>query len=132
MCGELWLIRLTISAYILGVNSVMAEIIKYKFAKEYSKYPGGRFKRLGDFSGEDFRDKVLRDIFDSKEKTIEIDATGVVTSFTPSFLDECFGELAKEYGIDEFTRKVKLFSSDNPNLSEKMMYYVERAANANN
>ena len=110
----------------------MSEVIKYLFAKEYSKYPGGRFKKLGEFSGEDFRDEVLRDIFESDDKSIEIDATGVITSFTPSFLDECFGELAKEYGIEKFNQKVKLFSSDNPGLSEKMMYYVERAVNANN
>lgn len=105
------------------------KIVIYNFSEEYSKYPGGRFERLGPFSGEDFRDNVLRDIFKS-EKSIEIDATGVVTSFSPSFLDECFGSLAKEYGIDEFNRKIKFFSSDNPSLTEKMMYYVRRAIDA--
>lgn len=105
------------------------DIIKYNFATQYSKYPGGRFERLGPFSGEDFREKVLRDIFVSG-KSIEIDATGVVTSFSPSFLDEAFGALAKEFGLQKFVATVKLYSNDNPSLSEKMMYYVERAANA--
>jgi uncharacterized protein DUF4325 len=105
------------------------EIVKYNFSEQYNKYPG-RYIRLGPASGEDFRDNVLREIFESPNKSIEIDATGVVTSFSPSFLDECFGQLAKEYGIETFKKKIKFFSSDNPGLTEKMMYYVERAVYA--
>ena len=103
-------------------------VVKYKFAEKYTKFPGGRFERLGPYSGEDFREKVLREIFKSG-KSIEIDATGVVTSFSPSFLDEAFGTLAKEYGLEKFKKTVNLFSDDNPALAEKMMYYVERAIN---
>jgi hypothetical protein len=103
--------------------------IKYEFIKEYTKYPGGRFERLGDYSGEDFRENVLRKILESG-KTVDIDATGVITSFSPSFLDEAFGQLAKEYGIEVFTAKIKLHSKDNPDLSDKMMYYANRAVNA--
>jgi len=69
--------------------------INYKFAEEYTPYPGGRFIRLGDFSGEDFREKVLIPVFENNNKII-IDATGVKTSFSPSFLDEAFGEVAKK------------------------------------
>ena len=36
------------------------KIIKYDFAKEFFKIPGPRFKSLGDASGEEFRDKVVR------------------------------------------------------------------------
>jgi len=104
-------------------------IIKYSFIDEYTKYPGGRFERLGPYSGEDFREKILRPIFKSSKK-IEINGTGVVTSFSPSFLDEAFGALAKEYGLARFLEKVELFSEDNPDLNEKMMYYVERAIDA--
>lgn len=103
--------------------------VKYKFVEKYTKFPGGRFERLGPYSGEDFREKVLRNIFESG-KSIEIDATGVVTSFSPSFLDEAFGSLAKEYGLEKFRNTVKIFSADNEKLAEKMMYYVERAVNA--
>jgi hypothetical protein len=103
-------------------------IIKYVFIEEYTEYPGGRFVRLGPFSGEDFRETVLREIFETGKK-IEIDATGVVTSFSPSFLDEAFGTLAKEYGYERFLETVTLFSTDNPQLTEKMLYYVKRAAN---
>lgn len=121
----------TINVCILKEKKEMSDIdmVKYIFIKEYTKYPGGRFVRLGPYSGEDFREKVLREIFKSG-KSIEIDATGVVTSFSPSFLDEAFGTLAKEYGFEKFKTTVRLFSDDNPSLTEKMMYYVERAVNA--
>jgi len=105
------------------------ETINYKFVEEYTKFPGGRFVRLGPYSGEDFREKVLRPIFES-DKKIVIDATGVVTSFSPSFLDEAFGELAKEYGLETFLNKVEFYSDDSPELKDKMMYYVRRAIDA--
>lgn len=103
-------------------------VIKYIFVDEYTEFPGGRFERLGPFSGENFRETVLREIFETGKK-IEIDATGIVTSFSPSFLDEAFGTLAKEYGYETFCNTVTLFSKDNPSLTEKMLYYVKRAVN---
>lgn len=98
----------------------------YQFADQYTKYPGGRFRKLGKYSGEDFRETVLRPIFEAG-KSIEIDATGVLTSFSPSFLDECFGQLAVEYGLEQFNKTIKLYSSDNPSLKDKMLFYVEKA-----
>lgn len=102
------------------------EVIVYKFADEYTKYPGGRFIRLGKYSGEDFRDRILKPIFE-ENKRIEIDATGVITSFSPSFLDECFGQLAIEYGLDRFNETISFYAEDNHSLNEKMMFYVMRA-----
>ncbi len=100
--------------------------IKYLFAEKYTKYPGGRYIRLGPFSGEDFREKVLEPIFKTG-KTIEIDATGIDGSFNPSFLDEAFAEMAKRYGIDKFRKTVKLYADDNKQLEDKMMFYVNQA-----
>ena len=105
--------------------------IEYKFAEKYSPYPGGRFIRLGDFSGEDFREKVLIPVFENNDKII-IDATGVKTSFSPSFLDEAFGEVAKIYGLEKFNETVDFFSNDNEALKDKMMYYVKRVVNDDN
>jgi len=104
----------------------MEEIIKYDFAKEYSPYPGGRFIRLGEFSGEDFREKILRTVFKNNQKII-IDASGVKTSFTPSFLDEAFGQMAKEYGIEKFNKTIVLKSDTNEELNNKMIFYVNKA-----
>ena len=96
----------------------------YNFVNEFTKYPGPRFIRLGKNSGEQFREKVLRPIFESDDN-IDIDATGVM-SFGPSFLDEAFSPLAKEYGLDKFKKKIKFHSDNDSKLYEKMMSYVLR------
>ena len=103
----------------------MSVVVQYKFVEQYSAYPGGRFIKLGKYSGEDFRETVLRDIFVSNKK-INIDATGIATSFSPSFLDEAFRPLAEEYGLAKFNNTVKFFATDNPSLNEKMMFYVTK------
>jgi len=99
-------------------------MIQYNFVKQFTKYPGPRFIRLGKHSGEEFRENVLRPIFKS-EDIIDIDATGVL-SFSPSFLDEAFSPLAEEYGLDTFKEKIKFHSQDDKVLYKKMMSYVSR------
>lgn len=99
-------------------------MIEYNFIKEFTKYPGPRFIRLGKYSGEEFREEVLRPIFENDQQ-IDIDGTGVL-GFGPSFLDEAFSPLAKEYGLDVFKEKIKFHSDNDKNLYEKMMSYVIR------
>ena len=99
-------------------------MIKYNFIENFTKYPGPRFIKLGKYSGEKFREEVLRPIFE-KDEQIDIDGTGVL-GFGPSFLDEAFSPLAKEYGIDVFKEKIILHSDNDKNLYEKMMSYVIR------
>lgn len=107
---------------------LISDFIEYDFANEYSKYPGGRFVKLGPHSGEDFRERILKPLLkDNPNKGIRIDASGVETSFSPSFLDECFGQLAKDMGINNFNIRIHLVSNVNPKLKDKMMYYVKRA-----
>ncbi len=99
-------------------------MIHYNFVKEFTKYPGPRFIRLGRYSGEEFRENVLRPIF-LDENSIDIDATGVL-SFGPSFLDEAFSPLADEFGLETFKKKVKFHSNDDPMIYNKMLAYVSR------
>jgi hypothetical protein len=99
-------------------------MIKYNFVEEFTKYPGPRFIKLGKYSGERFREEILRPVFLNDDK-IHIDATGVL-GFSPSFLDEAFSPLAKEYGLDIFQEKIKLSSNNDKILYDKMMSYVKR------
>jgi hypothetical protein len=95
-------------------------IIHYNFAEQFTKYPGGRYKILGDFSGEEFREKVLEKIF-KNDDIIKLDTSGVVGSFSPSFLDEAFGEIARKYGVKKFKEKIKFLDKK---LEEKVEDYV--------
>ncbi len=91
----------------------------YDFAKNFSSKPGPRYRELGEFSGEAFREDVLRGLLDRYE-IIEIDGSGIETSFTPSFLSEAFAPLSKEMGgFENLRKRVRLFSATNPNLERK-------------
>ncbi|RDU73914.1 hypothetical protein CQA57_04415 [Helicobacter anseris] len=95
--------------------------LKYDFAKEFTDTPGPRYKKLGSFSGEEFRE-ILRDLLKRYEK-IEIDGSGIRSSFSPSFLSEAFSPLCQEMGEEYFFDRVSLISSKNPKLKEKFEFY---------
>ncbi len=84
---------------------------------EFSKYPGGRFKKYGPHSGEEFRrERLLPAINGLKEgEKLVIDLSDVYT-FAPSFLDEAFCEpiRRKIVSYEDFIKKVD-FKSDSEN-----------------
>jgi len=100
----------------------------YEFAKQFSKTPGPRFKKLGSNSGEEFREKFLEKWF--KENTeVVIDTNGVVLSFSPSFLSESFGKIAENYGEKKFFNLIH-FKNDselNKIFERKVREHVKRA-----
>lgn len=86
---------------------------KYDFAKEFSKNPGLRFRKLGEFSGEEFREEVLEKIFQANEKVL-INIDGIESALGASFLSEAFGNIAVKYGLEKFNQIIEIDS-----LSEK-------------
>lgn len=98
--------------------------IIYNFVKNFTDAPGPRYIILGDKSGEEFRENVLKKLLE-KYDVIEIDGTGIKTSFNPSFLSEAFSPLYEEYGEKEFFRRVRLFSLDNEKLEEKFRMFAK-------
>ncbi len=76
----------------------------YKIAEEFSITPGGRFKKNGPWSGEAFRDEVLRDLLQDAinagdKLTVILDGT---SGYGSSFLEEAFGGLVRR---NIFSRK---------------------------
>ena len=67
-------------------------------ATDFTRYPGGRYRQDGDFSGEEFRDDVLVPALRKARAT----STRVVvvldgaTGYPSSFLEEAFGGLVRE------------------------------------
>jgi hypothetical protein len=97
----------------------------YDFANKFTKAPGPRYKYLGEHSGEEFREDILKPLLKEYD-FIEIDGSGIETSFTPSFLSETFARLAEELGgIENLLKRVRLFSNTNPRLEEKFKLYAE-------
>lgn len=72
-------------------------------AKDFSTYPGGRFRKDGDFSGEAFRDDLLIPSLKQAENakdTVVVVLDGTF-GYAASFLDEAFGGLVRERHFDK-------------------------------
>jgi len=104
------------------------EIVKYDFAKNFSKNPGLRFRKLGDFSGEEFREDVLENFF-KENKKILINLEGIESALGASFLSEAFGNLAVKYGIEKFREIIQIDTSNEIGkiTNEEMLLRVKEA-----
>lgn len=100
----------------------------YNFAEEFTKNPGLRFKKLSDFSGEEFREDILEKFF-SENKKIIIDVSGIESSLGSSFLSEAFGNIAVKYGKKKFMEIVEIDTSSEIGMvtNEEMLKRVNEA-----
>ncbi len=74
--------------------------------ESFSRFPGGRNRIGGPFSGEQFREDVLEPaLAESQIVTLDLRAARVVI---PSFMDEAFGPIIQRMGVGEFRRRVKI------------------------
>ena len=69
----------------------------YKIAEKFSTTPGGRFRKHGPYSGEEFREDELRHLLQSaisagEKLAIVLDGTA---GYGSSFLEEAFGGLIR-------------------------------------
>ena len=99
-------------------------------AQDYTKTPGGRFISEGQYSGEDFRNRVLEPAF---EKMLDTGETLVVNldggyGYGSSFLEEAFGGLARKTKNRDLLRIV-ILSDEEPRLVDDVKEYMEAALN---
>jgi hypothetical protein len=95
-------------------------------AKDFTRFPSGRFKRNGSTSGEAFRQDFLEPpLRDGQEISVELDGT---IGYGSSFLEEAFGGLIRSLGLSPLAlnSKLKLMSED-PSLLEEISGYIEDA-----
>lgn len=100
----------------------MANVVN--IAKDYSRTLGGRWIRLGEYSGEDFYNRILQPKYLEANRTgkrlvIELDGT---SGYPSSFLDQSFGELGRHYGVD----KVKSTIQFKANVFAWVVDYINR------
>jgi len=95
-------------------------------AKDFSKYPGGRFLADGDFSGTRFRSEVLVPALERYECVrIELDGT---LGYGSSFLEEAFGGLVREGGFTASDLRNRLdLNTGDENLSYTIRRYIDEA-----
>ena len=82
------------------------------FVREFTDCPGGRLEIHGDYSGQEFREKILKPALQEFDHVV-LNMNGAV-GFPSSFIDEVFGLLATEMGYDNLTEKLSIELSDDP------------------
>ncbi|MBO6918785.1 MAG: STAS-like domain-containing protein [Rhizobiaceae bacterium] len=100
-----------------------------KIALEFSRYPGGRYRSRGKYSGEEFRDDVLIPALEGDEELcVILDGTA---GYGSSFLEEAFGGLIRA-GINVELLKAKLRpvaeNEDFETYVQEIWQYIDEAA----
>lgn len=107
----------------------MMSSITINIASDFTPYPAGRFRSDGEYSGERFREEVLRPAFENVDyDTITVDLDGAA-GFGSSFLDEAFGGLVRSCGfaVSDVLRRL-VVKSNRPNYLARIKNSIEQAA----
>ena len=91
-------------------------------ARDFSRYPGGRFKRISQNSGEEFRERLLEPAVKTGKITIDLDG---VRGYGSSFLEEVFGGLVRTMNWksrDEVDACLEVSASEKSLLLEVSQY----------
>lgn len=100
-------------------------MITINIARDFSKYPAGRFTKDGPFSGETFRKKFLEPNIERHEKiVVELDGA---RGYGSSFLEEAFGGLVRK-GIAPKVIKEKIeIQASNKSLITEILEFIDNA-----
>lgn len=93
-------------------------------ARDFTKFPAGRYKEDGPYSGELFRETYLAPALESDEP-ISIDLDGA-RGYGSSFLEEAFGGLVRlGFPAERILAKISLISRDSSLVKEIHSYIRE-------
>ena len=105
--------------------------MKISIAKDFSTIPGARFPEEGDFSGQDFRTKILcpalkKAISENEVLTIVLDGTAGLGT---SFLEESFGGLIRNdrFSLDILQKYINIVSEEDPDYIAEIKQYMTEA-----
>ena len=103
-------------------------------ASEFSRTPGSRYRKEGDFSGEQFREELLLPCLHAAlaaNETVDVVLDGTA-GYGTSFLEEAFGGLIREdrLTVEEVLATLHFVSHEEPYLVADIKSYVEQAGHA--
>lgn len=86
--------------------------------RDFSEYPGLRHCNLSDSSGEEYYHSVLNEAFYEAvlKQSVLFVSLDQTAGFAPSFLDEAFGNLVYDFGIDLVQKHLVVISAEEPDL----------------
>ena len=108
-------------------------IIEISIAKNFSIYPGARYRTDGENSGQEFYEEKLRPIL---TKIWEINNTHIILDFdgtfgyASSFISEVFISVVRDFKDKKKIKKILKFkSNDDPLLVDAILNIIEKAEN---
>jgi hypothetical protein len=98
-------------------------------SREFSETPGPRCKEEGEFSGEEFLERLLLPAYeqalaDGGALLVDLDGT---EGYATSFLESAFGGLARKHGASDILSRVHFKADDEPYLIVEIKKYVTEA-----
>ena len=96
---------------------------------EYTNTPMARYRDEGPFSGEDFRETLLKPKFieaTEKGEKLIINLDGCY-GYPTSFIKEAFGGLSRLYGSKNVLNIIEFISEDEPSIVDKIKNYIRQA-----
>lgn len=103
-------------------------MIVVNIARDFTRFPAGRYKRLGSTSGEEFRERFLEAPI-SKGEPVRVEFDGTL-GYGSSFLDEAFGGLVHKLKINpEIVLSLLTLESSDPSICTEIKEYIQQAGN---
>ena len=95
--------------------------------RDFARYPFGRYRGDGEYSGQRFREDFLIDAFKRHKDEVVVILDGAV-GMGSSFLEEAFGGLVRA-GIDrqEIKTRLKIVSSRDSSKANEIFRYIDDA-----
>lgn len=103
--------------------------ITINVARQFSKYPAGRYLEDGPYSGQRFRDELLVPALQDINNRVIIEFDGA-RGYGSSFLEEAFGGLVRAgFTSTQLLERIE-FCSQDASLIEEIKGYIEDQARA--
>lgn len=105
----------------------MTAVVKINVARDFTRFPSGRYRPHGNTSGQAFREDLLEGPLRLGEQ-VEVELDGTV-GYGSSFLEECFGGLVRALGVPakELLARLTITTAD-PALRDEIVDYIEEAS----
>ena len=105
--------------------------IVLNIAKDYTRCPGARYEKEGDYSGERFRNEFLLPKLKEAIETgvkLEVVLDGSA-GYSTSFIEESFGGLIRtdHYTLQDVKDNIIIISNEDPSYVEDINVYWEHA-----
>ena len=104
----------------------MNEDCKIDIGRDFNRFPAGRYKRISNASGEEFRDRFLIPALESEQPKVAICLDSTI-GYGSSFLEEAFGGLVRSgYAKSAIINKFELITDDLA-LKDEILSYINDA-----